>query len=381
MSHKGTPPSKKRKFEELSSHPHEIVFTKSGSSIKGRVVGSRKNGDEVVFATTFEDGEEEETNSKTLCDDVDSRHKVVVTSISELLGQVVKKDFGEDLGGVFEGRIRGHRMDEDDGFIFQVLYSDGDEEEFNVKELLQLIISKEVRMHLKRLTQSIPSASSSPSPPLRRPEKFDPKNMIGLTFQKNFGNFGVFTGKIISHRVDDAEGLLFKVKYPDEDEEELNPSELFLLFPFKSKERIELESVLLPPIDRQTLPDGWSISTRKRKKDGRVDSYFQSPSGDVLRSITDVNRYLGRKTKKGSVHQRPRIRRLENMEKNSKKKKDENTTTERVFKDDDYDVVKRTHIQDLETKKWVPCTVYSRKGTTFQNDNRNFVEPDHSKRM
>ena len=228
-------------------------------------------------------------------------------------------------------------------------------------------------MHLKRLTQSIPPASSSPSPPLRRPEKFDPNNMIGLTFQKNFGNFGVFTGKIISHRVDDAEGLLFKVKYPDEDEEELNPSELFLLFPFKSKERMELESVLLPPIDRQTLPDGWSMFTRKRKKDGRADSYFQSPSGDILRSITDVNRYLGRKTKKGSVHQRPRIRRLENMEKNSKKKKDENTTTERVFKDDDYDIVKRTYIQDLETKKWVPCTVYSRKGTTFQNDNRKFV--------
>ena len=274
------------------------------------------------------------------------------------------------------GTIREHRTDEEDGFLFKVMYSDGDVEELDVKEMLGLVITDPTRKRLKSL---IVVQSPSPQPfvqdkqPKKKDEslqlkkKFDPNDMIGLKFKKKFGDYGVFTGKITSHRMDQEEGLLFKAIYPDGDEEELNPSELFLLFPFESSARRDLESVLLPPVDRYTLPHGWTISLRKRK-DGRQDSYFHSPSGDILRSMPDVNRYLGRKTKSGSVHRRPRIHKFEQDETKSKKKK-----KVLVFKDDDYDILRRAYIADLDTETWVPCVVYSRKGSTFQSDDRRPV--------
>ena len=224
------------------------------------------------------------------------------------------------------GTIREHRTDEEDGFLFKVMYSDGDVEELDVKEMLGLVITDPTRKRLKSLIV-VQSPSPQPLQPKKKDEtlqlkkKFDPNDMIGLTFKKKFGGYGVFTGKITSHRMDQEEGLLFKAIYPDGDEEELNPSELFLLFPFESSARRDLESVLLPPVDRYTLPHGWTISLRKRK-DGRQDSYFHSPSGDILRSMPDVNRYLGRKTKSGSVHRRPRIHKFEQDETKSKRRRE-----------------------------------------------------------
>ena len=280
------------------------------------------------------------------------------------------------IGTSNTGTIREHRTDEEDGFLFKVMYSDGDVEELDVKEMLGLVITDPTRRRLKSLIVVQSSSSQRKKDKKQQPKKdeqpkkkFDPNDMIGLTFKKKFGDFGVFTGKITSHRTDQEEGLLFKATYPDGDEEELNPSELFLLFPLESSVRRDLESVLLPPVDRYTLPDGWTISIRERK-DGRQDSYFHSPSGDILRSIPDVNRYLGRKTKSGSVHRRPRIHRFEQNETNTKTNKKKKVL---VFKDDDYDILRRTYIADLDTKTWVPCHVYSRKGSTFQSDDRKSV--------
>ena len=44
-----------------------------------------------------------------------------------------------------------------------------------------------------------------------------------------------------------------------------------------------------------------------------------------------------------------------------------------MFKDDDYDILRRAYIADLDTETWVPCVVYSRKGSTFQSDDRKPV--------
>jgi len=292
-----------------------------------------------------------------------------------VLNSTIQKDFGGDL---FEGEVVSRRYDvSEGGYLYRVLYSDGDSEELNVQELYDLVSDKKIKEYLKNL-----SGQPEQQQQQQQQRKFDPDLLINTTFQKDFKEFGVFTGKIISHRVDEEEGVLFKAQYPDGDEEELNPSELFLLLPTTSDKKHILVSVLLPPLDRNSLPDGWLIHTRKRKG-GRVDSYFESPSGDILRSMPDVNRYLGRRTRKGSSFRRPRIQgRLDRSVKRkksddddddddddtTKNKKRKGIVDENFFEENKYDIIARKYIVDLDTKDWIACSVYSLKGSEFREN-------------
>ena len=56
--------------------------------------------------------------------------------------------------------------------------------------------------------------------------KVNPDSLIGMSIKKNFENFGVFEGHVISHDVDMSGSVIYRIRYRDGDEEDLFLSEL-----------------------------------------------------------------------------------------------------------------------------------------------------------
>merc|ERR1712032_1736257 len=66
------------------------------------------------------------------------------------------------------------------------------------------------------------------------PTKVNPDALIGIWIKKNFENFGLFEGQIISHDVDMSGKVIYRIRYRDGDEEDLFLSELTPLLRIQS---------------------------------------------------------------------------------------------------------------------------------------------------
>jgi hypothetical protein len=169
---------------ELQKHPDGTVVHKWFRGY-GWFQGEILSFNGRYYRVRYVDGDEEDC-SETEIDDF----------MVEAAFRPTKHPIGTEIQKFFPGHgwFRGY-VSEFDGKYYKVYYEDGDEEEYEEKEVENLL-------HL---------AST------RKP----PKHPVGSEVKKRFGAYGFFQGKVV-----DFNGILYTVLYRDGDREQYDEAEL-----------------------------------------------------------------------------------------------------------------------------------------------------------